>query len=144
MIRVHIPSKFCCVGLRMVKFCHLMRQMLVETSQYPCVISTNPVGHSDKIMKHSKVAFSSITIPIIFISREYPGNSPGWKFSSSSRETCDPVCERHCPVRKRNLVLIIKNVNSWCWQVLLKDIDIFVVVRFPWTSTRCPIHPNPL
>ena len=60
MIRIHIPSKFCCVGLRTVKFCHPMRQMWVKTSQYPCVISPNPVGHSDKVMKHLKVAFSSI------------------------------------------------------------------------------------
>ena len=45
-----------------------------------------------------------ITIPIILISTEYPGNSPGWKVYLSSQETCDPVCERHCPVRKQNLV----------------------------------------
>ena len=60
MIRIHIPSKLCCVDLRTVKFCHLMRQTWVKTSQYPCVISPNPVGQSDNVMKHSKVAFSSI------------------------------------------------------------------------------------
>ena len=32
----------------------------MKTLQYPCVISPNPVGHSDKVMKHSKVALSSI------------------------------------------------------------------------------------
>ena len=162
-----------------MKFCHPMRQTWVETSQYPCVISPNPVGYDDKVMKHSKVALFSIcvqctplpyrlysylgniqvsarvgnssyqvrkpvilsgdftvplryftqscwirwqsyetlkgrpllnlctmhpiTIPIIFISGEYPGISPGWKFQLSSQETSDPVCERHCPVRKRSM-----------------------------------------
>ena len=32
----------------------------MKTSQYPCVISNNPVGRSDNVMKHSKVALCSL------------------------------------------------------------------------------------
>ena len=126
IIRIHIPSKFCSVGFRTVKFCHPMRQTWVKTSQYPCVISPNPVGHSNKVMKHSNVALSThnlfimhpITIPIIFISTECAGNRPGWKLYLSSRETWDPVCERHCPVRKRNLVFDYQK----CQQMMLTGV----------------------
>ena len=59
-----------------------------------------------------------ITIPIISISTKYPGNSPGLKFYLSSRETCDPVCERHCPVRKRNLVFDYQK----CQQLMLAGV----------------------
>ena len=77
-----------------------------------------------------------ITIPIIFISTEYPGNSPSWKFELPSRETCDPVCERHCPVRKRNLVFDYQN----CQQMMLTGVAEgywhICVVRFPLDFTR--------
>ena len=83
-----------------------------------------------------------ITIPIIFISTVYPGNRPGWKFLLSSRETCDPVCGRHCPVRKRNLVfdyqISTDDGNRCCWRILTYS----WWSVFPWTSTRCPIQPN--
>ena len=59
-----------------------------------------------------------ITIPIILISTEYSGNSPAWKFYLSSRETCDPVCERHCPVRKRNSVYDYQK----CQQLMLAGV----------------------
>ena len=66
-----------------------------------------------------------ITIPIIFISTEYAANSPGWKFYLSSRETCDPVSKRHCPVRKRNVVfeyqkcqqLMLRSAFKGYWQI---------------------------
>ena len=61
---------------------------------------------------------SPITIPIILISTEYPGNSPGWKVYLSSQETCDPVCERHCPVRKQNLVYDYQK----CQQLMLAGV----------------------
>ena len=59
-----------------------------------------------------------ITMPIILISTEYPGNSPGWKVYLSSQETCDPVCERHCPVRKQNLVYDYEK----CQQLMLAGV----------------------
>ena len=61
----------------MAKFCRPMRQTWAETSQYPYVISTNPVGHSDKAMKHSKVALSSICAqctPLPYRLYSYLGN----------------------------------------------------------------------
>ena len=82
----------------------------MKTSQYPCVISPNPVGHSDKVYETPKgrsllnlCIMHPIAILVIFISTEYPGDSPGWKFCLSSQETYNPVCERHCSVRKRHL-----------------------------------------
>ena len=66
-----------------------------------------------------------ITIPIIFIPREYPGNSSGWKFQLSSWRTCGPVCEGYCPVTKWNLVfdyqkcqqLILTGVAEGYWHI---------------------------
>ena len=88
-----------------------MWQTWVETSQYPCVISPNSVGHGEKVMKHSNVALSSICawcIPLLYRWYSYLGiiqvTAPvGNSSYISSRETCGPVCEGNCPVRKRNL-----------------------------------------
>ena len=55
---------------------------------------------------------------IIFISTEYPGYSSGWKFYLSIRETCNPVYERRCPVRKRNLVYDYQK----CQQMMLTGV----------------------
>ena len=59
-----------------------------------------------------------ITILIIFISTEYPGHSSGRKFYLSNRETCIPVCERHCPVRKLNLFFDYQK----CQQMMLTGV----------------------
>ena len=75
-----------------------------------------------------------IIILIIFISTEYPGNSPGWKFSLSSRETCNPVCERHCPVRKRNLFFFD---YQKCQQLMLTG-----VAEGYWHSHGGPLSPG--
>ena len=56
-------------------------------------------GHSDKVYETPKgrsllnlCIMHPIAILVIFISTEYPGDSPGWKFCLSSRETYNPVC----------------------------------------------------
>ena len=68
-----------------------------------------------------------ITIPIKVISTKYPGNSPSYQAG------------KHVTLSVRGIVqleneiwfLIIKNINRCCRQVLQKDMDISVVVRFP-------------
>ena len=117
IIRIHIPSKFCCVGLRTVKFSHPMRQTWVKTLQYPCVISPNPIGHSDKVMKHSKVALSSIcALPYRLYSylRNIQVTGP---VGNSSYQVGKPVTlSVRGIVQLENEIwfLIIKNVNKWC------------------------------
>ena len=88
-----------------------------------------------------------ITILIIFISTEYPGYSSGWKFYLSSRETCIPVCERHCPVRKLNLVfdykkcqrMMLTGVAEGYWHI---HVDISMVVRYPLDIYKGPYSPK--
>ena len=118
IIRIHIPSKFCCVGLCTVKFCHPMRKTWVKTSQYTCVISPNPVGHSIKVIKHSKVAFySNCALPYRLYSylRIIQVTGPA---GNSSYQTEKPVAlsVRGIVQLEKNDIwfLIIKNVNKWC------------------------------
>ena len=126
-----------------------MRQTWVKTSQYPCVISPNPVGHSDKVRKHSKsrsllnlCILHSITIPIIFISTEYPGNSLGWISSYQAGKPVTLAVRGIVQLENEICFLIIKNVNRWCWQMLLNDIDISLVVRIPLDFHKVPYSPE--
>ena len=117
IIRIHIPSKFCCVGLRTVKFCHPMRQTWVKTLQYPCVISPNPVGHSDKAMKHSKVALSSICeLPYRLYSylRNIQVTGPVGNSSYKAQKPVTLSVRGMVQLKKEICFLIIKNVNKWC------------------------------
>ena len=126
-----------------------MRQTWVETSQNPCVISPNPVGQSDKVMKHSKVALSPICaycIPLPYRLYSYLRNiQVTGPVGNSSYQAWKPVT-----LSVRGIVqldnefwfLIIKNVNRWCWHVLLNDIDIFVAVRFPLDFHKVPYSPK--
>ena len=117
IMRIHIPSKFCCVGLRMLKFCHPMRQTWVKTSQYLCVISPNPVGHSDKVTEHSKFALSSICeLPYRLYSylRNIQVAGP---VGNSSYQADKPVTlSVRGIVQLENEIwfLTITNVNKWC------------------------------
>ena len=82
-----------------------------------------------------------ITIPIIFISTEYPGNRPGWKFKPGNLWPClwEALIVQ---LEKEICFLIIKmstdDANRCCWRILTYS----WWSVFPWTSTRCPIHPN--
>ena len=120
-IRIHIPSKFCCVGLHTVKFGHPLRQTWVKTSQYPCVISPNPVGHSDKVPKHSKVTLFSICascIPLPYRLYSYLRNiQVTGPVGNSSYQAEKPVTlSVRGIVQLENKIWfsIIKNANRWC------------------------------
>ena len=126
-----------------------MRQALVETSQCHRLISPNSIGHSDKVMKNAKVANSSVCVWCLPLpNRWYPylGNIQGTVLvGNSSDHAGKPVT-----VSVRGIVqleneiwfLIIKNVNSWCYQVLLKDINIFLLVCFPLDFHKVPNSPK--
>ena len=64
---------------------------------------------------------------------------------NSSNQAVKPVtlCVRNI-VQLENEIwfLIIKNVNSWCSQLLLKEIDIFVVIRFLLDFHKVPYSPK--
>ena len=120
IIRTHIPSKFCCVGMRTVKFCNPVRQTWVKTSQYPCVISPNPIGRSDKVMKHPKVALSSICaqcIPLPYRLYSYLRTTQVTaQVGNSSYQAGKPVTlSVRDIVQLENEIwfLIIKKVNGW-------------------------------
>ena len=145
IMRIHIPSKFCCVGLRMLKFCHPMRQTWVKTSQYLCVISPNPVGHSDKVIEHSKFALSSICeLPYRLYSylRNIQVTGP---VGNSSYQAEKPVT-----LSVRGIVQLENEIWFWLSQMSTNDANrcwwrILTYSwwsLFPWTSTRCPIQPN--
>ena len=126
-----------------------MTQTWVKTSQNPCVISPNPVGHSDKVMKHSKsrslldlCIMHPISIPIIFISTEYPGNSLIWISSYQAGKPLTLSVRGIVQLENEIWFLILKNVNRWYWQMLLKDTDISVVVRFPLDFHKVPYSPQ--
>ena len=145
MTPIHSPSKCCWVGLRTVKFWNEMRQTWVEISRYPCVISPNRVGHSDKVMKHSNVALSSICawyIPLPYRWYSYLGTIvPTAPVRNSSNQVGKPVAMSVRGIVQLESEIwfsVIKNVNSWSWKVLLKEIDIFVVVRFPLDFHKVP------
>ena len=118
MIRIHIPSTFCRVGLRMVNLCHPMRQTWVKTSQYTCVISPNPVEHSDKVMKHSKVALSSIcALPYRLYSylRNIQVTGPAGNSSYQADKPVTLSVRGIFQLEKNDIwFLIIKNVKKWC------------------------------
>ena len=149
MTPIHIPSKFCWVGLCTAKFCHEMRQTWVEISRYPCVISPNPVRHSNKDMKHSNVALSSICAWCILLPYRwfsYLGNvQPTAPVRNSSIQVGKPVV-----LSVRGIVQleseiwfsIIKNVNNWCWKCCWRKLTYSWWSVFLWTSTRCHIHPK--
>ena len=121
IVRIHILSKFCWVGLRTAKFCHPMRQALVETSQCHRLISPNSIGHSDKVMKNAKVANSSVCVRCLPLPNRwysYLGNIQGTALVGNfSYQAGKPVT-----VSVRGIVqleneiwfLIIKKINSWC------------------------------
>ena len=149
IIRIHIPSKFCCVSMCTLKFCHPMRLTWVKTSQYPCVISPNPVGHSNKVMKHSRVALSSICawcIPLTYRLYSYLRNiQVAAPVRNSSYQAGKPVTlSVRGVVQLENGIcfLTIKNVNRWCLQCCWSILTHPWWSVYLWTSTRCPIHPD--
>ena len=102
-----------------------MRQTWVKTSQYPCVISPNPVGHSDKVMKTLKgrsllnlCIMHPITILIIFIYTEYSGNSP---VGNSSYQAGKPVT-----LSVRGIVQLENDISFFdyqnCQQIMLTGV----------------------
>ena len=117
IIRIHIPSKFCCVGLRTLKFYHPMRQTWVKTSQYPCVISPNRVVHSEKVMKHSKFALSSICeLPyrLYWYLRNIQVTGPVGNSSYQAKKPVTLSVRGIVQLENEIWFLIITHVNKWC------------------------------
>ena len=44
-------------------------------------------------------SFFNLSLPLPYRWYHYKGN-----IQATARETCDPICERHCPVKNRNVV----------------------------------------
>ena len=141
MIRIHIPSKFCCVGLRTVKFCHPMRQAWVKTSHF-----TQSCWPQWESYETPKVTLSSIcALPYRLYSylRNIQVTGPA---GNSSYQAEKPVT-----LSVRGIVQLEKTIfgfwlskmstndaNRCCWRIL----TYLWWSLFPWTSTRCPNHPD--
>ena len=148
MTRIHIPSKFCRVGLCTAKFCQERRQTWVEISGCPFVISPNPVGHSDKVMKHSNVALSSICAWFIPLPCRWYSYLDNRQQSRLEIQVIKPVNQwpclwesLYCKKTKFGFWLPkmpIADANKCCWRTLTYS-RWSVCLR---TSTRWPIHPN--
>ena len=147
MTRIHIPSKFCRVGLCTSKFCHEMRQTWVEISGCPFVISPNPVGHSDKVMKHSNVTLLNPCMmhPLPYRWYSYLGNSkqsrleilvikPGNQWSCLWESLYSSKTKFGFWLPK----MAIADANRCYWKTLTYSRWSICL----WTSTRLPIHPS--